>query len=288
MASAAAAGERDEQRAVLLLDRALEQRLGHRAGARVQREPAAAVVARGRDAPDPAAIDGAQPHVDLGAGRELGEAVDTSATWTPGPVVDRRVPLAAVPVEAPAGDAADERDDVRVVGEGEDDDRRAVGVAAQLDVGAFLDQLHPPSTVAGGAGATARYPRAAMATGTLIAESIRLGAAARRRSRSPRRAIERVRADLSDRRSAPTGSPRPGRSSRSRSRTSEAARASPPRSPRSSTRRAGTRTCTPTTAASSCSRAACSRTRSDDAAGRAKAEAYARAHGVPDAQIDWP
>ena len=25
-----------------------------------------------------------------------------------------------------------------------------------------------------------------------------------------------------------------------------------------------------------------------DAAGRAKAEAYARAHGVPDAQIDWP
>jgi hypothetical protein len=25
-----------------------------------------------------------------------------------------------------------------------------------------------------------------------------------------------------------------------------------------------------------------------DAAGRAKAEAYARAHGVPEAQIDWP
>ena len=25
-----------------------------------------------------------------------------------------------------------------------------------------------------------------------------------------------------------------------------------------------------------------------DTAGRAKAEAYARAHGVPDAQIDWP
>jgi hypothetical protein len=26
----------------------------------------------------------------------------------------------------------------------------------------------------------------------------------------------------------------------------------------------------------------------DDAQGRAQAEAYARAHGVPDAQIDWP
>ena len=26
----------------------------------------------------------------------------------------------------------------------------------------------------------------------------------------------------------------------------------------------------------------------DDRAGRAKAEAYARTHGVPDAQIDWP
>jgi hypothetical protein len=30
------------------------------------------------------------------------------------------------------------------------------------------------------------------------------------------------------------------------------------------------------------------RYRSDDAAGRARAEAYARAHGVPEAQIDWP
>ena len=147
-ASAALRIERDEQRAVLLLDRAFEQRLRHRAGARVQGEPAAAVVARGRDAPDPAAIDGAQPHVDLRAVVSSGKRSTTSATCTPGPVVDRRVPLAAVPVEAPAGDAAHERDDVRVVGEGEDDDRRAVGVAAQLDVGAFLDQLHPPSTVA--------------------------------------------------------------------------------------------------------------------------------------------
>ena len=30
------------------------------------------------------------------------------------------------------------------------------------------------------------------------------------------------------------------------------------------------------------------RYRSDDAAARAQAEAYARARGVPDAQLDWP
>ena len=146
-----------------------------------------------------------------------GKRSTTSATCTPGPVVDRRVPLAAVPVEAAAGDAADERDDVRVVGEREDDDRRAVGVAAQLDVGAFLDELHPPSTVAGGAGASGPATlRAVMATGTLIVESIRLGARARRRSRSPRRASSAC-APTSRTTSARTGSPRPGRSSRSRS-----------------------------------------------------------------------
>jgi hypothetical protein len=126
-----------------VLDRAVEQDLRHRAGAGVEREPAAAVVARGRDAADPAAVDRAQPRVDLRARRELGEAVDHVRDVDARPVVDRRVPLAAVPVEAAAGDAAHERDDVRVVGEREDDDRGAVAVAAQLDVGAFLDQLHP-------------------------------------------------------------------------------------------------------------------------------------------------
>ena len=141
----AAAGQRRQQGAVLALDGALEQRLGHRPRARAQDPPAAAVVARGRHAPDPAALDGGQPGVDLGAGGQLREALEHLGDVDPGPVVDRRPPLARVPVEAPLRDAPHDGDDVRVVGEGEDDDRcRPSGPTPQLDVGAFLDELHPP------------------------------------------------------------------------------------------------------------------------------------------------
>ena len=138
-------GQRRQQGAVLALDGALEQRLGHRARAGAQDPPAASVVARGRHDADPAALDGGQPGVDLRAGGQLREAVEHLGDVDPRPVVDGRPPLARVPVEAPLRDAPHGGDDLRVVGEGEDDDRPAVGATPQLDVGAFLDELHPPS-----------------------------------------------------------------------------------------------------------------------------------------------
>ena len=138
-------GQRRQQGAVLALDGALEQRLGHRAGAGAQDPPAASVVARGRHDADPAPLDGGQPGVDLGAGGQLREAIEHLGDVDPRPVVDGRPPLARVPVEAPLRDAPHGGDDLRVVGEGEDNDRPAVGATPQLDVGAFLDELHPPS-----------------------------------------------------------------------------------------------------------------------------------------------
>ena len=67
------------------------------------------------DAADPAALDRGQPGVDLRARGQLGEAVEHLGDVDPGPVVDRRPPLARVPVEAPLRDAAHDGDDVRVV-----------------------------------------------------------------------------------------------------------------------------------------------------------------------------
>ena len=59
-----------------------------------------------RHAPDPAAVDARQPGVDLRARRQLREAVEHLRDVHAAPVVDRRPPLARVPVEAPLRDAA--------------------------------------------------------------------------------------------------------------------------------------------------------------------------------------
>jgi hypothetical protein len=102
-------------------------------------------VACGRHAADPASLDGGQPGVDLRARGQLGEAVEDLRDMDAGPVVHRRPPFALVPVETPLGDRAHDGDDVRVVREGQHDDQPATVATAQLDVGAFVDELHHPS-----------------------------------------------------------------------------------------------------------------------------------------------
>ena len=129
----AGGGQRREQHAVAL-DEARQQRIGRRAGARRQHPPAAAVVAHRRDVADPAALDLRQPGVDLGARRQVGEALEHLGDVDADPVVDGRPPLARVPVEAPAGNPPHDGDDVRVVGEAEHDDLPALRAPAKLDV----------------------------------------------------------------------------------------------------------------------------------------------------------
>jgi hypothetical protein len=126
-----------------VLDRPLQQRLGHRARPGVEDPPALAVVARRAHAADPALADAAQPDVDLGAAGQLGEALEDLGDVDGRPVVDGSPPLTGVPVEAPVRDLPHDRHDVRVVRESEDDDGLAVGPPAQVDVGVAGGQFHP-------------------------------------------------------------------------------------------------------------------------------------------------
>ena len=134
-------GERREQPAVVL-DRAIEQRLGHRAGERLEHQPAAPVIAHGAHRSDPALLDGDQPFRHLGAGRQLREALERLGDLHRRPVGGRRGPFAAVPVKAAVGDRPAQLDERAVVGKREDDGLAAVAVGAQLDVGAVGDELH--------------------------------------------------------------------------------------------------------------------------------------------------
>jgi hypothetical protein len=140
-----ARGGQRRQEGTVDLDRALAQRLGDGAGSGTQHPPAAPVVAGRRDATDPASFDGGQPGVDLWAGRQFREPVEHLSHVHAGPVVHRRPPLALVPIEASLGDRPHDGHDVGVVREGEYDDQTATVAAAQLDVGAFVDELHASS-----------------------------------------------------------------------------------------------------------------------------------------------
>ena len=138
------AGERQgrEQHAVRGAgQRAIEQLGGRLARPRGERPPAAAVIARGADEADPAAVDRRDPGDDLVGRDEVGEAVEHTGDVHADPVVDRRPPLAPVPVKAPTRDPAHDVDDRRVVGEREHDDL-LVAVASELDVRGLGDELH--------------------------------------------------------------------------------------------------------------------------------------------------
>ena len=89
------------------------------AGARRQHPPAAAVVARRVETwPTQRALDRrAARRRPRALARQVGEALEHVGDVDADPVVDRRPPLARVPVEAPPRDAAHDVDDVRVVGE---------------------------------------------------------------------------------------------------------------------------------------------------------------------------
>ena len=74
-----------------------------------------------------------------------GKRSSTSATWTPAQSSTGAHHSRVSQSKRRCGMLRTDGDDLRVVGEGEDDDRPAVGATPQLDVGAFLDELHPPS-----------------------------------------------------------------------------------------------------------------------------------------------
>ena len=124
------------------LDRALPQLRRHLSGRRLQHEPAAAVVAGGGHPPEPAPLDLAEPCGDLLARRQLREAAQHVGDVVRDPVLDRRPPLARVPVEAAVRDPAHDLDEVRVVGERQHDDPPPLRMRAQLDVRRGGDEPH--------------------------------------------------------------------------------------------------------------------------------------------------
>ena len=138
-------GERRQQRAVLALDGALQQRLGDGARARAQDPPAAAVVARGRHAADPARAR--WPPARRRPARWWSARGSARAPRRRGPRPSRRpapTTRACPSRSAAAGWCARRR---RSAGRRGRRARRSPcrSRPAQLDVGAFLDELHPPS-----------------------------------------------------------------------------------------------------------------------------------------------
>jgi hypothetical protein len=111
--------------------RAVGKEVGKLVGDRVGHEPAPPVVAGGGDAADPARGALGQPGVDLRRDAQLPEALDDALDVRAARIVGLGPPLPGIPVEAPAGDAAHRVDDLRAVGEREDDHLPAVRRGAQ-------------------------------------------------------------------------------------------------------------------------------------------------------------